>query len=98
MGNKTNLDGTVEYEGFAIDLLNAIAEQLHFNYTITIVKDGQYGGEDPKTGKWNGMVGELIDQVSNYQAGQPMISTQNPLYNLISFFSASDRFLPFLLM
>lgn len=62
VGNKTNLDGTVEYEGFAIDLLNAIAEELHFNYTITIVKDGQYGGEDPKTGKWNGMVGELIDQ------------------------------------
>ncbi|CAI9738180.1 glutamate receptor ionotropic, kainate 2-like isoform X1 [Octopus vulgaris] len=62
VGNKTAPDGTVEYEGFAIDLLNAIAEELHFNYTISIVKDGQYGGEDPVTGKWNGMVGELIER------------------------------------
>ena len=36
---------------------------LGFNYTIQIVKDGKHGSRDKKTGRWNGMIGELLSGV-----------------------------------
>ncbi len=34
------LQGNDRYEGFCVDLFNAIAEHLHFNVTYKIVSDG----------------------------------------------------------
>lgn len=58
--------GNERYEGFALDLLDALAEKLHFSYEIHPVKDGKYGRQDSKTGEWDGMIGEVVNGVRNH--------------------------------
>ncbi|KHJ47258.1 Ligand-gated ion channel [Trichuris suis] len=53
------LSGNDRYEGFCVDLLERIAEVNKFNYTIHEVKDKSYGTPDA-SGRWSGMIGELI--------------------------------------
>lgn len=60
------LVGNDVFEGYCKDLADLIADQLKFNYTLKLVNDSKYGGQDPNTqAGWNGMVGELIRQVSS---------------------------------
>lgn len=59
-----NLTGNMVFEGFCIDLLAMIAEQLGFHYKLYLVPDGKFGAKSIKTGEWNGMVRELMDKVS----------------------------------
>lgn len=54
----------MRYEGFCIDLLNAIAKELGFNYELYLVPDKRFGAENITTGEWNGLVRELILKVS----------------------------------
>lgn len=56
----TPLTGNDQYEGYCIDLMRNIAEIVNFDYEIHLVADGDYGSEDPETGEWNGMVGEIM--------------------------------------
>ena len=56
--------GNDRFEGYCIDLLKAVAEMLSFNYEIYLVPDGQFGDQVP-SGKWNGLVGELLQGVSS---------------------------------
>ena len=62
-GGETLL-GNDAYEGFCVDMLAMIAKKVGFTYQIHIVNDDNYGSYNNDTGKWNGMVGELIDDVS----------------------------------
>lgn len=50
------------YEGFAIDLVERIAQKCKFKYEI-VVKDIENGKEDPVTGQWSGIVGEIVNKV-----------------------------------
>lgn len=61
---ESNLIGNDRYEGFCVDMLEKIAEILRFKYTIQPTPGQVYGIKDPKTGEWNGMVKELINNVS----------------------------------
>jgi hypothetical protein len=56
----TTLSGNDRYEGFAIDVIQQISEILGFNYTLQVESD--YGSE--KNGKWSGMLGKIIADVS----------------------------------
>ena len=56
--------GTVFYEGFCIDLLNKLAEELRFTYEIYDSPDGNFGAEI--NGKWNGMIREVMDKVLSF--------------------------------
>ena len=47
----------------SLDLVDAIARRLEFNYTINIVADGSYGSYNKQNNTWNGMIGELLSQV-----------------------------------
>lgn len=59
--SKERLSGNDRYEGFCIELIQRLAEALHFNYTFVLQEDGKYGSlVDPKRGIWNGMMGRLI--------------------------------------
>ena len=58
-----NLTGNARFEGFCIDLLKWIAEQVGFQYAIRLVPDHMYGVYDPKTKEWNGIVRELMEKV-----------------------------------
>ena len=55
--------GNALYEGFCIDLLQEIAQTIGFKYKIVPTADGEYGSKDEKTGKWNGLVRDLVDRV-----------------------------------
>ena len=56
--------GNDRYEGYNLDLVQKISEILGFNYTIRVVEDGKYGSYDKTTDTWNGMIGELLAQVT----------------------------------
>lgn len=61
---RSNQTEGITLEGFCIDLLDAIASLVGFDYNISLVPDGKYGVYNYKTGEWNGMVRQLIDKVS----------------------------------
>ena len=54
--------GNDRFEGYNVDLIRYIADELKFNYTINIVKDRSYGNK-LSNNSWNGMIGELLSQV-----------------------------------
>ncbi|GIX83396.1 glutamate receptor ionotropic, kainate 2 [Caerostris extrusa] len=56
--------GNERFEGYAVDLLNALAEYLHFTFEINPVKDGKHGSFNTTTKLWNGMIGEIFRDVS----------------------------------
>ncbi|KAI6179694.1 hypothetical protein M3Y98_00638000 [Aphelenchoides besseyi] len=56
--NHFELDQNSQFEGFCIDLLHELSNDLGFTYTLHIVKDGQYGSVN--NGSWNGLIGELL--------------------------------------
>ena len=47
-------------------VLNLVLVPLvsEFNYTFKIVADEKYGKKNQETGEWNGMMGELLAQVT----------------------------------
>ncbi|KYN43745.1 Glutamate receptor, ionotropic kainate 1 [Trachymyrmex septentrionalis] len=57
-----NLTGNARFEGFCIDLLKSVANQVGFQYAIKLVPDHMYGVYDPETKEWNGIVRELMDK------------------------------------
>ncbi|CAB1316676.1 unnamed protein product, partial [Coregonus sp. 'balchen'] len=59
--NHQALEGNERYEGFCVDMLQELAELLHFSYRLRLVADGVYGVPGAN-GTWTGMVGELISR------------------------------------
>ncbi|XP_062537416.1 glutamate receptor ionotropic, kainate 2 isoform X3 [Armigeres subalbatus] len=59
--SPTRLTGNDRFEGFGIDLINELSLMLGFNYTFVLQEDGVYGSLNRETGKWNGMVQELLE-------------------------------------
>ncbi|KAH8272463.1 hypothetical protein KR044_005141, partial [Drosophila immigrans] len=60
--DDVNLTGNARFEGFCIDLLKAISQQVGFQYKIELVPDNMYGVYIPETNSWNGIVQELIER------------------------------------
>ena len=60
--NEEGLSGNHRFEGFCVDLLREIADDVDFEYSFSIVRDRKYGAQVEGVG-WNGMVRELIDNV-----------------------------------
>ncbi|XP_008198458.1 glutamate receptor ionotropic, kainate 3 isoform X2 [Tribolium castaneum] len=56
------LTGNSRYEGFSMDLIDAIAGILGFKYEFRLAKDGKYGNYDPETKSWNGLIKDLLDR------------------------------------
>ncbi|KAJ8270135.1 hypothetical protein GJAV_G00110740 [Gymnothorax javanicus] len=47
--------------GYCIDLLEKLAEDLHFEFDLYIVGDGKYGAQKGgSSGRWTGLVGDLL--------------------------------------
>ena len=55
--------GNDRFEGFAVDLIQEVATMLKFDYEIYLVHDGNFGSKR-SDGSWNGMIGELLQGVS----------------------------------
>ena len=54
------------YEGYCVDLAKAVSEKCKFDYVLKLVDDGKYG-EEVANGTWNGMVGELANEVRMFK-------------------------------
>lgn len=61
--SSQKLVGNDQFEGYAIDLIYEISKLLGFNYTLKLVPDGRYGSYNEETKEWDGMMGELLQQV-----------------------------------
>ncbi|XP_019408175.1 PREDICTED: glutamate receptor ionotropic, delta-2 [Crocodylus porosus] len=48
-----------KYQGFSIDVLEALANYLGFKYEIYVAPDHKYGSPQ-EDGSWNGLIGELV--------------------------------------
>ncbi|CRK95896.1 CLUMA_CG009342, isoform A [Clunio marinus] len=55
MLKEGNFTGNDRFEGFCIDLLKGIGQQVGFQYTIRLVPDNMYGVYNPETKSWNGI-------------------------------------------
>ncbi|CAH1104297.1 unnamed protein product [Psylliodes chrysocephalus] len=56
-----HLKGNDRFEGFAIDLIEEMALLEGFAYTLVVREDHKHGYFDSRTGKWNGMIGDIIE-------------------------------------
>ena len=61
-----------KYQGFSIDVLDALANYLGFKYEIVVAPDHKYGSLQPD-GMWNGLMGELVFKVRTKQAHPPLL-------------------------
>lgn len=59
---SVQLFGNDRFEGFAIDLIHALAEMEGFNYSFYIREDKKNGKKLPD-GQWDGMIGDIIKEV-----------------------------------
>lgn len=57
-------EGNDRFEGYSIDLIDAISKILGFKYIFELTPDGAYGSYNKETKKWNGLVKQLLDHVS----------------------------------
>lgn len=55
------LEGNDRFEGFGIDVIAELGNKLGFTYTFRLQEDNKYGSLDPKTGKWDGMILEILE-------------------------------------
>jgi hypothetical protein len=55
--------GNDRFYGFAVDVIQEIANDRHFTYEIYIVHDGNFGSIK-SNGEWDGIVGEILSGVS----------------------------------
>lgn len=83
---KTEDENGVTYEGYCVDLIKKIADDLKFQYKIKEVDDGSYGRKND-LGEWNGMIRELIDGVNM------MISSVNKIENGILLYSSVNFYI-----
>lgn len=67
------LTGNDRYEGYAVDLIDALAPILGINYEIIIEDDGNVGTYNNDTQTWDGMIGKI-------RAGVNCISTYASTY------------------
>lgn len=63
MNHGKNYTGNGRFYGFCVDVLDAVAKEVGFDYLLDLVPDRKYGAQDPETGEWNGMVRELMRHV-----------------------------------
>lgn len=52
-----------EIEGYCFDLLDELQKALGFSYRLFYNPTNAFGSRDPTTGRWTGLVGELVDEV-----------------------------------
>lgn len=57
-------EGNERFEGYAVDLLYNLAEECKFDFHFEPVRDNKYGSYDATSDEWDGIIRQLIDNVS----------------------------------
>lgn len=58
-------EGNERFEGYAVDLLYNLAEECKFDFHFEPVRDNKYGSYDAVSDEWDGIIRQLIDNVSS---------------------------------
>ncbi|XP_048581286.1 glutamate receptor ionotropic, kainate 2 isoform X2 [Nematostella vectensis] len=69
-------NGTQEYEGLSIDMLEEMKQSLGFSYKLYLAPDGQFGSRSRTSNKWNGIMGEIIDDKAKLSIAPLTISSE----------------------
>lgn len=64
MVSENVLGKPMKYQGFSIDILDALSNYLGFKYDIYLAPEQKYGSLQ-SDGQWNGLMGELVFKVSH---------------------------------
>ncbi|XP_055686324.1 glutamate receptor 1-like isoform X1 [Lutzomyia longipalpis] len=71
------LEGNDRFEGYCKDLADIVAKKLGIRYELRVVKDGNYGAENPEVpGGWDGMVGELVRREADVAIASMTITSE----------------------
>ncbi|KAG1659613.1 Glutamate receptor ionotropic, kainate 1 [Nymphon striatum] len=57
--NRTSTPFT--YYGYLWDIFIILQEHFNFTYSVSLLNDGSFGIPDVKTGEWDGLIGEIIN-------------------------------------
>lgn len=76
------LEGNDKYEGYVVDLIQMIANEINITYEFRLRSDGN-GKRDKKTNKWNGIIGEVQEMVTHFFYRIFYIISFYPLYYII---------------
>nr|XP_018900134.1 PREDICTED: glutamate receptor ionotropic, kainate 3-like [Bemisia tabaci] len=82
------LEGNDRFEGYGIDLIHELSLMSGFNYTFRIQADKSSGNPDPRTGRWSGMIGEVLEGRADLAIADLTITRERE--------SAADFTLPFM--
>ncbi|XP_066270647.1 glutamate receptor 2-like isoform X4 [Branchiostoma lanceolatum] len=66
--------GNDRFYGFCKDMMEHFSKHLGFKYEMYMVEDENFGARDPVTGKWNGMVRDLVVKKADVAAASFTIS------------------------
>lgn len=77
--NKTAA-GEAPVTGDIIDELEMLSKLRNFTYTITVQRNKSYGKKLP-SGKWSGMMGALLDDVSTRNTAELFLQTDAYLFS-----------------
>lgn len=56
--------GNDRFDGFVVDVIDEVSKLLGFKYILRTAPDSNYGSLNPLTGEWNGIIRELMEEVS----------------------------------
>ncbi|KAI1725677.1 ligand-gated ion channel domain-containing protein [Ditylenchus destructor] len=87
---KNKKTGELVFEGYCIDLLNFVQEDLNFEYSIYLVEDNRIGSADDN-GNWDGMIKELVVGTAEIAVGPISVLAERendidftvPFYDLV---------------
>ncbi|PAV77007.1 hypothetical protein WR25_00124 [Diploscapter pachys] len=78
------------FEGYCIDLIDLVKDEVNFTYTIYEVEDGLFGTTDAN-GNWNGLIGALVSGSADIALGPLSVMAERendidftvPYYDLV---------------
>lgn len=77
------MEGNARFEGYSLDLIDAVAQLLGASYKFVLTPDGKYGAYNKVTKQWDGLIRQLLDGVSVFVIGPDIVLCHLP--NVISY-------------
>lgn len=59
-----NEEGKEIWEGYCIDFIKKLSEEMQFDYDLVVPEDKEFGKKLPN-GEWNGLIGDLAKGVGS---------------------------------
>ena len=69
-----NSTGNERFTGYIPELMQQLAHVVGFKYRLSLVDDASYGLPQ-RGGSWNGLIGQLLHDVSVLRASQKFVRT-----------------------